>query len=77
MKTEMEKKIKSKLEEEQYVGTDESITLEYIRMCAMGTDNDVALAQEVRRVLRVDGSRRYNEKINGHNYYYLPAENKL
>ncbi len=77
MGTEFEKKIKAKLEQEEYVGKDESLTLEYIRMCAIGTDNDVALAKEVRRVLGVEKSRRYQEDVSGHTYHYLPAENKL
>jgi hypothetical protein len=78
MGTDFEEKIKIKISEgeSEYLGSDEK-TLGYIKMFAIKTDNDVALAKEVRRVLGVEKSRRYSEDINGHIYHYLPADNKL
>jgi hypothetical protein len=75
MKTSFEEKIKTKLSkgETEYSEVADTVTLEYIKMCAIGTDNDVALAKEVRRILGVEKSRK-PVIVERH---YLPAENEL
>lgn len=64
--------IKNKLDAE-VAASDDTVTINYLKMLAMGTDNDQAFADEARRVLGVEKSR----KPVIINQEYLPCSSKL
>lgn len=66
-------KIRKKLDVE-VIASDDTITINYLKMVAEGTDNNEALAEEVRRVLGVPKSRKPRLEINTE---YLPCNKKL